>query len=273
MSESKQTSEPDYSDFTNLWQQGTDMVLEGQKQAAALFQEGMETFTKAGAASAANSSSSDPLQAWQQFMQAWSPAFDVGQAASAFQSANPFLNPSALHTMLDPANWTGNMPEQMRRVLSSIAAAPRFADLQTPHIEAADAWRETLDYQQALGDMGKVIQGAWGKAYEEFARANSLEELQPGNMQGALDAWLSAANNSLLEAQRSPEFLDAQKRMVRAATEIRARQRDLAETWSSNWQMPTRTEVDDLSRSVHELRREVRALKHRLSKYESKGDE
>ena len=61
------------------------------------------------------------------------------------------------------------------------------------------------------------------------------------------------------------EFLEAQKQMIRASTEIRARQKDMAETWSEAWQMPTRTEVDDLTLMVYQLRRELREVKRELA--------
>ena len=85
-------------------------------------------------------------------------------------------------------------------------------------------------------------------------------------MNEALDAWLKAANSALLDAQSSEEFMSAQKRMIRASTEIRARQRDLAEQWSEVWQIPTRTEIDDLILTVHQLRRELREVRRELER-------
>ena len=64
--------------------------------------------------------------------------------------------------------------------------------------------------------------------------------------------------------------MDAQKRMLRASVEIKARQRDLAETWSEAYQIPTRSEIDDLTKIVHELRRELRQVKRELSSAKAK---
>ena len=128
------------------------------------------------------------------------------------------------------------------------------------------AWRESLDYQQAASDMSAVMQKAWTEAYGEYSKNHSLEDLQNGEVNDALNSWLKSANEALLAAQGSSEFLDAQKRMIRASTEIRARQRDMAETWSDAWQMPTRTEIDDLTRTVHQLRRELREMKREMAK-------
>ena len=109
------------------------------------------------------------------------------------------------------------------------------------------------------------MQKAWTKAFEQYSKDFSLDDLKSGNPGEALDAWLDAANEQLLETQRSPDFLDAQRRMLRAANEIKARQAEMAEQWSEAYQMPTRTEVDDLAKIVQELRREVRQLKRELA--------
>ncbi|MEL6784741.1 MAG: poly(R)-hydroxyalkanoic acid synthase subunit PhaE, partial [Pseudomonadota bacterium] len=123
-----------------------------------------------------------------------------------------------------------------------------------------------IDYQKAAADLFTEVQGAWGRTYERYAKDNALEDLKSGNAPEALKAWLAAANAELLETQRTPGFMDAQKRMMRAGLEIKLRQKEIAEQWCETWQMPTRTEVDDLSKMVQELRREVRKLKRELAK-------
>ncbi|MEM8653057.1 MAG: poly(R)-hydroxyalkanoic acid synthase subunit PhaE, partial [Pseudomonadota bacterium] len=114
-------------------------------------------------------------------------------------------------------------------------------------------------------EMSQVMQNAWVQAYRSFTENYSLEDLQSGNVDEALQGWLKSANEALLETQGSDEFLEAQKQMIRASTEIRARQKDMAESWSEAWQMPTRTEVDDLTLMVYQLRRELREVKRELA--------
>ena len=76
--------------------------------------------------------------------------------------------------------------------------------------------------------------------------------------------WFSIANQTLLETHRSSEFLEAQRKLLRAAMDYRLQLRAVAEEFCETFQIPGRTEVDELARTVHELRREVRALKRRL---------
>jgi hypothetical protein len=48
--------------------------------------------------------------------------------------------------------------------------------------------------------------------------------------------------------------------MIRASTELRLAQQDLVEHFGRQYGFPTRAELDDVHRTVTELRRELRAL-------------
>jgi hypothetical protein len=65
----------------------------------------------------------------------------------------------------------------------------------------------------------------------------------------------------LLEMQRSEAFLEAQARSIRASTELRMAQHELVEFYGERYGFPTRRELDDVHKSVTELRRELRALR------------
>ena len=65
----------------------------------------------------------------------------------------------------------------------------------------------------------------------------------------------------LLETQRSEAFLKSQAAVVRAGSELRLAQRGLAEQLAAQFDMPTRTEMNDLLRTVTELRRELRMVR------------
>lgn len=252
--------------MSDLWQQGGEAFLRAQQEIGEQFQKSLQEMS-----GAMGNTSSDPIAAWQELIKAWVPVWPTDSHASE----NPFnldftKGQNAFFELLDPQKWTKYAPEQLRVMLEQIARGPQFADLAMPQQKMAEAWRESVDYQEAASDMSRVMQSAWTKAYQDYSDKHSIEELQSGKVNEALDAWLKSANAALLEAQGSSEFLDAQKRMIRASTEIRARQRDMAEQWSEAWQMPTRAEVDDLTLIVHQLRRELREVKRELSKLKDK---
>ena len=75
------------------------------------------------------------------------------------------------------------------------------------------------------------------------------------------DLWVEVANQTLVETHRTPEFLEAQRRLTRSSTECRLAEREIAEAYCEMHHIPTRTEVDELARTVTELRRDLRALR------------
>lgn len=251
-----------FEGLAELWQQSQEAFAKAQKEMGEQFQRSLNDM--AGTTKPGNV---DPVAAWQDMIKAWVPGWEGAPSPQNpwpsnldFRSGN-----QAFFELLDPQKWTKFAPEQLRVMLDRIAHGPQFADLVMPQQKVAETWRETLDYQQAASDMSRVMQDAWTQAYKMYSKSHSLDDLKQGEMNEAMSAWLKAANDSLLHAQGSSEFLDAQKRMIQAATEIRARQKDMAEEWSEAWQMPTRTEIDDLTLSVHKLRRELREVKRELA--------
>jgi len=253
-----------FEQMLGMWQQGQDAFFKAQSEAMDNFAKSLSNVTDSR-----KDTEQDPMAAWSGFIKAWAPDWDANQFMSGMESFDKRANP--FFAMLEPANWTQYAPDQLRIILQSIAEGPRFADLATPQYEAAEAWRETLDYNKASADMAKVMHDAWSRAYDKYSEEYTLEDMKSGEVEKALNAWLSAANAELLNVQRSPDYLDAQKRMIRASTEIKARQKEVAESWSEHWQMPTRTELDDLTKTVHELRREVRKLKRELASVKEGG--
>jgi hypothetical protein len=112
---------------------------------------------------------------------------------------------------------------------------------------------------------------AWVRAGREFS--DQLAAQKGADADGGLDSkallalWTETANRQLVETQRSDDFLQTQTAMIRASTELRLAQQELTEHFGKQYGFPTRTELDDVHRTVTELRRELRAIRreHRLS--------
>ena len=254
-----------FETLMNIWQEGQAAFFKAQKEVADGFTKALSNAPRPNAVPGMPDMN-DGMKAWQDFIKSWAPGWDPSSMMGKPPNADMFtMGRDDIFSMLDTSNWTQFAPEQLREILMNIANGPRFADLAAPQMDAANAWREVLDYQQATTDFAKIMQKAWSSAFENYSKNFSLDDLKSAKPDEALDAWLAAANDQLLDIQRAPEFLDTQRRMLRAANEIKARQRDMAEQWSEAYQMPTRTEIDDLSKIVQELRREVRQLKRELA--------
>jgi polyhydroxyalkanoate synthesis regulator phasin len=83
--------------------------------------------------------------------------------------------------------------------------------------------------------------------------------------QELISLWTDTANRTLMEAHRSEEFLDVQRRMLNSSLRYRVQEREVVEKISSHLQVPTRSELDEVHRSIHDLKRELRKLKRSVA--------
>jgi hypothetical protein len=105
---------------------------------------------------------------------------------------------------------------------------------------------------------------AWlqaGRRFTEQLAGRTGPDAQTLDAKATLTLWTETANRTLLETQRSEPFLQTQAAMIRATTELRMAQQELVEHFGKQYGFPTRTELDDVHRTVTELRRELRAMK------------
>lgn len=242
-----------FDQFTKFWSDSQDAFFAAQKNMA-------ENYGRAFAPKA--EPVQDGISAWQEFVKAWAPSWD----ASAFvQPDAQKLGQDAFFALFDPSTWMTHAPEQMRKILESFSEYPKFADMNWGAGETAAQWQEVLDFQQAGAKFAEVMQDAWQRAYTRYSDEFALEDLQSGQMSDALDAWIKAANTELLETQASEIFMTAQRDLIRTGTALRQRQAKMAEDFAGIFQMPSRTEIDDLTKTVAELKRELRTLKRQMA--------
>jgi polyhydroxyalkanoate synthase subunit PhaE len=173
---------------------------------------------------------------------------------------------ATLRRMIDPRVWL-SAGDDMEEALQRMAQGPRFADLwdsERRYAKVFQAWM--MLRRRGLEHQAVVLEG-WTAAARRFAER--LGELSgrseaPASQRAALDLWIETANRALLEMQRSDRYLDSQAQLLKASTELRLAQQEVAEYYGQMFGLPTRTELDDVHRSVTELRRELRATQRRL---------
>ena len=123
--------------------------------------------------------------------------------------------------------------------------------------------------QQAQADVARALDGATRDAQAAFAErlkergaaASQNTGAAPPVMNDAFDQWLAVLNTAMLGTMREEPYLAAQRRMVETGLEFRESLAALADEACEWLQLPSRTDFDDLARTVTELRRELRALK------------
>ena len=194
--------------------------------------------------------------------------------AGATQAGADSTVAATLRRMVDPRVWLG-AGDDMEEALQRMAQGPRFADLWDSERRFAGvfgAWmalrRRGLEHQAVVLEGWTTAAGRFAERLGERAAAAAAAggEASPPVLspRAALDLWIETANRALLEMQRSERYLESQAQLLKASTELRLAQQAVAEHYGRMFGLPTRTELDDVHRTVTELRRALRATQRRL---------
>jgi hypothetical protein len=167
----------------------------------------------------------------------------------------------SMKKLFDPAEWK-RAGSHFDMGLEKLTEGPTYAtlfDLDRKMLNVQKLWMERA---RDVEKYWEIVQGAWNRTLERYMKTindNRGEPITSGRQM--IDLWLATANKALLEMHRSDEFLEAQRRMTRSSTEYRLAEREIAEAFCEMHHIPTRTEMDEVQRTMTELRRELRTLK------------
>lgn len=197
---------------------------------------------------------SDLQETWKESIEKWAALVKDGAGPGAW-------TPEALREMFSPARWSGSGAGAFDAGLQQVIEGPKYANLWDLDRKIAELQQLSIKRDKAVLAYQAIVQRAWNSALERFMKSmTSAKADTPTTWRGLTDRWLKIANETLIEAHRSEEFVEAQTRMLRAASDYRLRERALAEAWCEAYHIPTRTEVDEIQRTVTELRRQIRLL-------------
>jgi polyhydroxyalkanoate synthase subunit PhaE len=241
----------DYSKaFTDFWTAQGQALMKAQEQAGTALAEGMQAVTSGklpmwpDMPADLSAGSADLARASKSIVELWTAATAVFGKLATTVPAMPGgdgIVEATVHRMVDPRSWvrgTGEMDE----VLARMAQGPRFADLWEAAV-MLEAWLQA------------------GRRFTEQLAGRSGAGSKALDAKEALALWTETANQQLLETQRSERFLQTQAEMIRATTALRTAQQELVEHFGKQYGFPTRTELDDVHRTVTEIRRELRAMR------------
>ena len=169
--------------------------------------------------------------------------------------------------MMDPTRFLFAGTDEINQAIQRLVEGPEFADIGTIERQVLKATREWMALREASAAYRGVTSAAWSRAFQTFSAETAKNPglLQQG-FRAVLDRWLVIANDELIRTQRTDGFLKAQRELLSAGVTYRLKERELVEVWCETHSIPTRTEVDDLHRTVHDLRRQVRDLSARLAR-------
>jgi hypothetical protein len=258
----------DYSKaIADFWTAQGQAVVKAQQQAGKALAEGMQA-AASGTLPTMPELPTDLSEGIAELATAGRSATELWSAATAMLSTLAATFPAdsggdpiveaTFHRMIDPRSWMGGAGE-IDDVLGRMAEGPRFADLWEVERHYARVLRAWIDVRHRGFEHSAVVLDAWLQAGRRFMEAMAARS-GPPDAKAALALWTETANGELLQTQRSEPFLRSQAAMIRASTELRMAQQELVEHFGQQYGFPTRAELDDVHRTVTELRRELRAM-------------
>jgi len=191
---------------------------------------------------------------WQESIAKWTELVKQGPQAVS-------MTPEALRELFTPERWSGVGTGSFDAGLRQVLEGPKYAML-------FDLDRKLMALRQLASERDRdvaafhaILRKAWGSAFERFSSDAASTVVQgPATWRGMADRWLAVLNDTLIEVQRSDAFIEAQRKMLRSASDCRLQEQEIAEAWCVAFHVPTRTEMDEVQRTVTELRRQLRAL-------------
>ena len=208
-------------------------------------------------------------EAGEAFSKLWASALELsGAMGRGLQTgaSPPDIVTEMLGKIFDPRQWFSAGTE-LDQSLQRMAEGPQLADLwqnERKFLAVFNAW---LGLRRASLEHNTVVLDAWIRAAGAFA-GKLNEQAEAG---ASLDAWrevlalwVETANQVMLENQRSEPFLKSQREVLKASTELRLAQQQVADFYSEVFGYPTRAELDDVHKTVTELRRELRNLRREM---------
>jgi hypothetical protein len=191
--------------------------------------------------------------------------------ASGEEKSEEGIADETLKRMFDPTRFLYAGSDEVNQAIQRLVEGPEFADIGTLERQILKATKEWLNLREASAEYRSITAAAWSRAFETFSKEVATDpDAMSNGPRAMIDRWLNIANDELIRTQRTDDFLAAQRRLLRAGVDYRLKERELVEVWSETHSIPTRTEIDDLHRIVHDLRSQVRKLKQRVTELETK---
>jgi hypothetical protein len=151
--------------------------------------------------------------------------------------------------------------------IERMAQGPQLADIWDFDRKLALAFGAWFDLRTRLANYNTIATEPWTEASRRFfdeMTKKKVDEAAPPGWREVFAKWAEISNQELIKNQRTDAFLKAQKELLQAALQYRSRQNDVSDAISMLFDIPTRRDLDEVTRQLTELRREVRALKREM---------
>jgi len=193
-------------------------------------------------------------ETWTESINGWAELVKEGQTFD-------FSRPESLRALFAPERWLGSGAGVLDAGLRQVLEGPKYATLFDLDRKLLELRQLATQRDKHLAAFQAVLMKGWNTAFERFSKEiSSSKEKPPSTWRAMTDRWLVVVNDTMIDVHRTDEFVQAQKQMLRSASDYRLQERKIAEAWCDAIHIPTRSEMDEVQRTVTDLRRQVRAL-------------
>jgi len=152
--------------------------------------------------------------------------------------------------------------------VGKITAAPAVGFTRELQEKIARAFETWVDVRRAELEFRTELVGAGFRALEGLVRelvglGERGEKIE--SFRALFDLWVTTAEKTYFEIASTDSFAEIQGRLVNTAMQYRIREREVTDAFLKGLHLPTRREVDEAYRHLHELRGEVRALRAEMA--------
>lgn len=188
-----------------------------------------------------------------QMMGAWTRAWQAALTGRAFPAME----------LLNPAAW-GEDGRGVAEALESVLGTPQWSDFVSLDSETLKSFAPAVELLQIGQQYAAAVTRVSADICGNFQKRLAAKGLKLDGSGEALDLWNQTVDETLMAFNRSETFGDLQRRFVRAMMAFRLEQRWLAGRLADHYHLPTREEVDELARRVHDLERENRRQRRKV---------
>lgn len=129
----------------------------------------------------------------------------------------------------------------------------------------ANLYRASIDYQAVLTDVQlRSLEELMQKLVALAEKGETIKDWRQFQQ-----LWGSVADDVFEKAFCLESNLKVRGRFLNALNTYRTHQQDLTEVWMKLLNLPSRGEIDEVHKNVYELRKEVKALKKIVARYEA----
>ncbi|HEY9878767.1 MAG TPA: poly(R)-hydroxyalkanoic acid synthase subunit PhaE [Leptolyngbyaceae cyanobacterium] len=133
-------------------------------------------------------------------------------------------------------------------------------DFPSQLLKTLEAW---IKFQQASFQYQGVQTSVWIQTFDNLMQVLSSSNSTDGKIetwQQLLQVWSRLFDQTFAQTHNSGEALNIQMEFLNTALQFRQQQQKLAEMILQVYDLPTRHEIDEIHRSLYELRKAIKTL-------------